>query len=621
MNSDDRRLALTLWAAAGLPLSVAFVQAILALVDANSATLGLTTITGPLFEIEVLYQAAIVFKSSPALVLGLFVLVLAAWVAQGVTLRMRPHRDACFAAAGVASVLFFILSFGVYSPLFASGVPTGQLLVFFSVPVLTSALVVGSAVTNDWAGEVLEEASADVGRLKTELDDERAALETAWSERLGDLSTVEFLAPEGVSEARERRAEATDRFDEIAADVERIEETDDPTAARRSVAELEEAIDSLDAAALVDRVDASLRERLRSAIRTEYGEVRVWSRYDEAYTLVNLPTEFREVPVPGVGDVHVDRLDEVLIDLVDDGTRVETVGEAAGAVEEHLDRVRDHVAEREREVADELERAEESLATVEGQVERLDGEAGERIEQLVVDGRDAELDNVRELRRRVDEVQDALHDCRFDEAADEARELAEAADRLVSGLEFANALSASVDQGSRSLSVPESLDRAFVEAVVSVFDATTDHGIELVGGEIRIDRPQPVPGTDEEPDDDRTGSGGDEPGDSADEAVRDRPPGAVLDEVLYLCRELERAAGDVDGNRVQLDLGRLPEAVSAPPVVRNLAQFAGHNTDVVDDFEVEETEAPGFVEFVAADGVAPTRAVGTLRDRYRDRYE
>jgi len=87
------------WGAAGIPLVIALGQTLLALFGYTSSSAGLTPIADPVLSIPVLFEAAVVFKQSSAIVMGLFILIALAWAVQGGTMLLVEHRQAAFGAA------------------------------------------------------------------------------------------------------------------------------------------------------------------------------------------------------------------------------------------------------------------------------------------------------------------------------------------------------------------------------------------------------------------------------------------------------------------------------------------------------------------------------------------
>jgi hypothetical protein len=136
MTTTDSRRSLVAWGTAGVPLIVTLVQTLMALFGYTSKSAGVEPVADPLLSVPVLFEAAVVFKDSSVIVMGLFLLIAGAWVGQGVSMFSLEHREAAYGAVTLAAVLFFALFFGVYAPLFSSGVSAIQLLVFSLVPVV-----------------------------------------------------------------------------------------------------------------------------------------------------------------------------------------------------------------------------------------------------------------------------------------------------------------------------------------------------------------------------------------------------------------------------------------------------------------------------------------------------
>ncbi|MFB6154570.1 MAG: hypothetical protein ABEJ22_01660, partial [Haloferacaceae archaeon] len=113
------------------------------------------------------------------------------------------------------------------------------------------------------------------------------------------------------------------------------------------------------------------------------------------------------------------------------------------------------------------------------------------------------------------------------------------------------------------------------------------------------------------------------PGDSSspgDDATASLRPEDALDAVLYVFRELESAASSTAGESAQLQTDRLPASVAAPGVLSLVEQFAGRQTDIVDDVTVPESGPPGYVELQPASSKSGREVARTLHERYQDRY-
>ena len=167
---DGQLLPFAGWGLAGLPVVGTFLQAAFALAGVEARTLPVVGgVVDAFISLQVFKQAAIQFKASTAVVLVLFVLIAAAWVGQGFTMELLRNRDATFACAGLVSVLFLVLFFGVYSSLFGSGIGVAQLALFFAVPFVASAGALGGAWLRDWEVD-LDAVHCEVGLWHGESD-------------------------------------------------------------------------------------------------------------------------------------------------------------------------------------------------------------------------------------------------------------------------------------------------------------------------------------------------------------------------------------------------------------------------------------------------------------------
>jgi hypothetical protein len=128
-----------------------------------------------------------------------------------------------FAAAGLVSVLFFALFFGVYAPMFGRDVPTVQVAGFFAVPVAASGAAIGAALRHDWDEKVVEEKSAELADVASQLEDARETFEETYRRRIGDLDALSDVAPTGVERAKDSRREFRRECDDIAEDIDAAE--------------------------------------------------------------------------------------------------------------------------------------------------------------------------------------------------------------------------------------------------------------------------------------------------------------------------------------------------------------------------------------------------------------
>ncbi len=578
----ETKTTLAAWGLAGVPILATFVQTTLAMVETTLGSAGLGGVQDAIRSVAVFDAAAVLMWQSPTLVFGLFILIAGAWATQGVAQFRRRNRDVTFAAAGLVSVLFFALFFGVYAPMFGMDVPIGQVVGFFAVPVVASGAAIGAALRHDWDEKVVEEKSAELAEVASELEDAR------------------------------------ETFEEIDPETE------------------------------VERIDDELRERVASGVKTTYGTVKCWSRYDRAYELVNLPSRFREVDVPAFDtSVHVDRVSDVLSDHVEEGDDLQTIGAAVEQVDDHVERIEAHVGEREDAFAETAEAAESDLETVESKTERFDGRVGDRLVEVAIEGRHDDLPSVRNVRSELDAGRDDLHDCRFDDAERRAESAAADAGELVTFVEFLWSVVGTIDHGGERVSLPSGVDEELVAELRPAFERDYDVEFRVEDGAVWLTYPEEsaTAGSDAAPaasgsgsvgavesrgDDgreadgrkagSREASGRDADGDSRDRHDERARPEEIIDSVLFVLRELKSAGRETDADRAQLQTGDLPESVATPAVLNRLEQFGKRQTDVVAEFDVQEGAPPGFVELVPKDGTSTDRAIDALHERYQEQY-
>lgn len=631
MNSRRPGRALASWGLAGLPLVMILGQSLLALLGENAQSTGLVAVIGPLYDVAVLYEAAVVFKASPALVVGLFALITVGWVGEGVAIAVRPHRDAAFAAAGFVSLLFVVLFFGVYSELFGAGLPAGQLVGFFSIPVVTSGLVVAAAVARDWELDVVESAGAEAGESEAELERVRDQFETLFEERIGDPDAIRSVAPSAAEAATERRDEFHARWDDVRSALHGVQSAESAAAAKRDLSSVRQRLSELDPESAVTAADEAARRRLESAIRTTYGDVDVRAADGGSYTVVNLPTRFRELSLSGTAHpVHIGEASEVLLGRLGDGDRLEDVAAATREVDARLDSIREHVSEREEAVLTHLRAVETATETLEGQLDRLDGRVRDRATELLLDGRSDALAGVPDVRERSDEARQSLYACRFDDAERLASAAAADGERLTTASELLRGLSATSAGGRVSL--PDSVPTAFVAEISEAFrrehgaplDVTADESAVVVG-ESGDDDGVDGPDADEVEADDavaptETASpNAESDGEFAETATEARPE-QVVDEVLYAFRELDRCARASGDDHLQFQTDDLPPSVARPEVLKTLRDYAEHQSDLVSHVELQSLTPPAFLEFEPQSGLSVREAIDGLEERYRERY-
>lgn len=632
----DNDLSTVAWGVAGIPLRATLVQTVLALLDWTSRDLGVEGVLAPLYEIDVLLEAAMVFKDQPAIVTVLFLLIAAAWVVQGAAMRVPEKRDVAVATAGFSAVTYLVLFFGVYSSLFGRGLGPVQLGGFFFIPVVASGLLVGAAFGHEWSSDVVDRASGERGDLEVAIEEARDAFDAAFEAKIGELDVLEAVAPSGVSQAREERATFHDRCEDLRSEVRALDGVEDPTRLQSEVSRLKARVEGLEPQDEVDRIATTLRRRVESGVRTEFGGFGVTSRFGSTYTLSNLPTEYREVELPpDDGAVHVEDLGDVLSRRLESDEPLPSIAAAVSTAIDHAERVESFVEEREASVAGRLEAVEQRLDTVEEQVASQPEGVRERVGNVLVENREETIAGAAAIERDVRDAKTALHDCNFDEV-DRLLDAAEERSRtLVTAAEFLRSLAGRLDHGSGAVDVPPAVDDAIVEAVAPAFETQYDAEITVADGRVELD-------DESNPDDPRgrsadAGASADSPPDpkSVDDGVEhveeptgasaseeaDKRPEEVLDSALYFLRELEEQASDPDGQRVQFQTGDLPPGIATPATLSNVRRFLAHQSDLFEEVTLQSTETPAFVEIVVTDEARPVPALRTARERFIERYD
>ena len=626
MSTSQSRRPTVAWAAAGLPLVVTLGQTLMALFGYTSASAGVEPVTGPLLSVPVLFEAAVVFKESSGVVMALFLLIAVAWASQGVTMHRLEHREATFGAATLGSVLFFVLFFGVYAPLYGGGTGVGpvQLGLFSLVPILASGLMVYAASDYPWAVTVDREASEELGEIEASLDDAQATFREAFDRRLDGFEELSTTAPEAVDTVEQRREEFQSQVDDARQLLADCRSIDDPERRRSRAGDARRRVDELRPTATVDRIESGFRDRLTDAVRGAFGDRTVESAFGSPYEVVNLPTRFREFDVPGVeGDVHVREVDRALIDLIESDASVATVASAVDGAHREFDRLERHVADRETPVVETIRQAESDLETAESEVERDRLPFADRLSEVVVDGRTEATPGTRELRRELRRVRDRLHDCEFDTAGREADTVATSADRLVVFVEFAGAVWSAVDTRASGSNVPEELDDDLVSVLATAVERA-DEAVAVAHEDDRLsfeyaDVTPDAESTEASDETDETDATDPTDADGGSETDNVQQPEAVVDEVLYVLRELSTAA-ERGETFLQYNLDDLPSSMATADVLVNTRRFVDRQTDLFGRVDLQSPEPPGFFELTAADDTDVETALSTARERFRDRY-
>lgn len=622
------------WGLAGVPVFATFLQALFALGGIEARTVPLvggvvqTLISMPLFK-----AAAVQFKSSTGVVLVLFVLIALAWLGQGIAMGPLRNRDATFACAGLVSVLFLALFFGVYAPLLSADVGTVGLVAFVATPFVAAASALGAAWTRDWDVDLEAETATELSRAEDALAAKRDAFEAAFDDRLGEdaLETLSEFAPRAVEDARTAAEDERAVYEELSAELSSVRSADVDASVRRERAiELRERVENHDPERAVDRIESDLTAAVMDVVDRGEVAITVRSRYGGTYDLSNLPRTFRELELqPGGSPSHVDDLGHAIGSLAErsDAT-LDVVASALSTVEVHRDRIERHVSDAEESFHETLSAAEADVDRVEAELERLEGAVRERVEALLVEGRDDDISSVHAVESTLREARDALHACQFDEAERQVGEARETADRLLTTVQFLGSVEGALGHGQERLTLPTEVPSRVAEEVEPAFEREYGIDYRVSDGAIAVDARRDESATTTPGSRHDAGRGSTSSASSAT-SVSDDSPGssgsrgyvdmeAVVDEVLLLLDELRDAAG-AGSTTVHLETGELPSYVATEDALDALETFASRNTDLVASVDVP-AGPPGIIDVRFADGAHGEAALGTLQERFKSEY-
>lgn len=614
------------WGLAGLPVVGTFLQAVFALAGVEARMLPVVGgVVDAFISLQVFREAAIQFKASTAVVLVLFVLIAAAWVGQGVAMGLLRNRDVTFACAGLVSVLFLVLFFGVYSSLFGSGIGVGQLAFFFAVPLVASAGALGGAWLRDWDVELESAAAADLSEASDLVADKRERFEAAFDRRIGErtLDGLADLAPTGVRDARDAVDRERQAYDDLAADIEHVRSSvADASEGKRRAAELLDSAQRRDPEAAVDRIQGDLADAVDAAVQGGDVDLTVRSRYGRTYEVVNLPSTFREVRLPPSNEpTHVAEVDRAVRSLLDrDDVDLATVADALDEIEVHQERIERHISDTEAEFHETLEAAETDVERARDELERLDGAVRERVEATLVEGHDPEFDSIHTVEEGLREAREALHDCRFDEAERLVDEARETADGLLTTVQFFGSVAGALDHGQDAVTLPPEVEPELARELAPAFES--EYGVEyrVEGDRIHVTHHgEPVsaePAGSRSASRDSSSSGSTSASGGRDGYV---DPETVVDEVLLLFDELSDAA-EADSDTVHLETDELPDYAVKSEALHAIERFCNRQSDLVESFEVPAGAPPGIVDVRFTDRTDATAALDTLYDRFKEQY-
>lgn len=617
MAQNRRILAGGLWLFAGLPILASFVQAAVALLG-TSAT-GIPVIGGikRLFQSIAVFDAAgDLFRSSPSIVLVLFVLVTVAWLAQGVGMLALTNRVFTLGAAGFVT-LFLVLFELVYLPLLSADIPIVQVAGFLFVPVVVAVALWAATLVYEWditlddaTGDRLADAREDAQRERRAFDEhiDSAVPESA-------RQSLRSFVPDAVDTV-EREADAfRDECQSVVDRAEQLTNEQDSVSSRERNEQSEQVLadaKALDGQGRAEQVAEEFERSLVDAIRTEFGEFGVDSRYGRRYEFRNL-REYNELPLPTlscppaqVGGTRHELADRLVEAVETDG--LPSVASAIEGCQEHLSEAQSVIEQREETVAERLDATDRTLDVARGHVESLDGNARERLTEFLFEGRTPEtvdsVPTVPDIRDKQERAKDRLHQGNFDEARRIADEASTAAEHIEEIAEFfADSVGATIDYGSGSIPIPPTVGTELVAQLRVPFEGT--YGVEYAvdGDTLRLSSTDDVGTTTTQQE-------------TRERVQQTENESVQADDVLYVLRELKSAAAatSVEGS-VELQTEQLPEKFVQSDILHEVKSFAERQSDVT-GVSVPDDAPPGFLSIEVSDSISPQRAMTTLQEQY-----
>lgn len=621
MLRNDGRIAIGCWIVAGLPILATFIQAVIALLGVDAISMPIIGgLKQTLDTVEVLNTAGVVFRDSDVAVFGLFILVALSWAGVGVGMLGLQNRTLTYAAAGLVTV-FLVLFVLVYSPLFWEDVPGLQLTGFVAIPVIAVGAIWLSVLSYEWT-ETLE---AETVELLTEAREQAGNASNEFEQAIqrdADTKTLKWLTdatPDAVAEFEETTETFQTRCQEIRDEADRLLESESATGSKNRLQRATQLRDEAAELAPSERANTALETLRRSMTRelqTEFDNLAVTSRYGEHYTIRNIG-QYNEVPLPGIpgppvqlgGDSH--ELGTRLADALESGTPLPDVARAVDRANRHIEEMTDEIRRHEETFDDSLDEIETALSDAETALSRVDATVGERLEEMLFEKRfgdeEPPFPTEIDVRSRVDDAKESLHDCRFDRAHRTIDEVTDDAHHIKQTvLFFTDSVVPTVEYGSGSIPIPADIEPTIIEKLQSEMRKVYNAEYTVRDGTLSIESAEAQ----------STATTTESPEESQQSRSSGGPP---PEDVLYLLRELRRVASESEHQgTATLQLGEYPEKFSDGKLTTELASFCSRQSNVA-AVDVPDTD-PGYIEVAVNDEKSASRVLKALCDRYREQY-
>lgn len=457
------------WVLAGLPIGVAFLQAVASL---TGYKVGNWPVIGPMasaiHSFEILSRASLIFFQETALVVFLFLLIAISWITVGITVfpnrfSLGGQRDTIrTGAVAFSAVLYIVLFFGVYLPLLGSDVGVLQQAAFFGIPFITSGVLVGTLSLYPVEGAV-----KDLERARQTLQKKRETFDSLVEDDIDRnvLDDFEQTLPEGdgtVAQARSELEEFEDEADELADDI--TSEEQKAAISKDRALLLKQRAKRLDPEGVVDDVAELLSNRVVDRVNAEYNPLTVRTPYNSEYELVNHRSTVTVRRVDGLGEagnsrIHLSEIAKTIRNGVrNDSLDAKNAMLALLEIDEAVygaNGVVESLRDKEESFVDVVDEVESEIDGIKEDIDDLfESQVSNVLSRIYIDGAVNNVRTVDDVRNHVADGKELLAECRFDEAMRQAETASTIAREIHSALDDLWALTGRLADGREVVGIP-----------------------------------------------------------------------------------------------------------------------------------------------------------------------
>lgn len=417
-------------------------------------------------QVSAFQQMALAFDPQSPLVLGLFLLVVTAWIMLGLSL-FRPTtvfedyaREVRGGALLASTILYGVLFLGAYWPSVTNGATLGELLALTGllVGVQSGIYVAAKAQPRTNGNRLLNRAERRLDELNRELTQ---AIEEA-TNTLSELGPNTDINVAELTEVAARRSQISDIKSEV-------EQTRDLPENQREIAARQltnEEIEALEEESASSVVEVAVRTELSNWLDNTHGSVTARSQFGESYTLENF-RQYRQIELEGVDPLKPTPLAEVshLAEELDN----QSVGlkdsiSVVNTVDRHVSDLRSGLAEREEAFAELVTDTTSELDEAFNRIEGLPHDVEDYLSNAYRSGSVEGVSHVGIIRSTdgpnqepgdLDRAMKLHHECRFEEAKQLARQADAKARKLTQAVGFTKRIVLTTNDELPGIDTPE----------------------------------------------------------------------------------------------------------------------------------------------------------------------